>query len=39
MTRICLLVTVVLLLANSPIFSQQPEIKNLKRGKDHEIDK
>jgi pimeloyl-ACP methyl ester carboxylesterase len=39
MTRICLFVSVVLLSANSPIFSQQPEIKNLKRGKDHEIDK
>jgi pimeloyl-ACP methyl ester carboxylesterase len=39
MTRICLLVTAVLLSANLPIFSQQPEIKNLKRGKDHEINK
>ncbi len=39
MNRICLLAIAILLSAISTIFSQQPEIKNLRRGKDHEIDK
>jgi hypothetical protein len=39
MTRICLLTVTLFLFATSLIFSQQPEIRNLKRSKDHEIDK
>jgi hypothetical protein len=39
MTRICLLTVTLFLFAASLIFSQQPEIRNLKRSKGQEIDK